>query len=218
MMSIPNHTIVLSTASDVPVLAQYLTASKLQLAINRFIFKDWPNEPKQLEHYTSQIESAHDDPQTSSYKIVDDRSGYIVAHLVVTKQGAMVAGGQSALKADAESPTIPDYIVPEAFLTVMKAAQEVDAAVEDVDRLQLTWLYVRAESRRQGIGSQLVAFALEQAQSQSLPLVTAAEPQAYAFMKKQGFTDTKHVDIDLARWALPNCGYGTFRLSGIISR
>ncbi|KAF2226938.1 hypothetical protein BDZ85DRAFT_167876, partial [Elsinoe ampelina] len=227
----PAHSLLPTHPLDTPLLGQFLSASKLQLTINRFIFKSWPNSEKQLAHYTAQIESAHGDSQISSFKVVHDKSGEVVGHLVLTREGARAGGGGDDDEGKREEgegkegkegdekqgrPEVPEYLVPEAFFAVLDAAQEIEKEVQGRERLTLTWMYVRSESRRQGIGSGLVAFALETARKDGLPLVTAAEPQAYEFMKKQGFKDTKHVDFDLAKWALPNCGYGAFRLSGLI--
>ncbi|KAF4552126.1 Hypothetical protein D9617_11g009750 [Elsinoe fawcettii] len=216
-MAAPKHSIVPTTKDDVKILARYLQASKLQLAINRFVIKDWPNEKWQLEHYTAQVKGAHENPDHGSYKVVDEESGEILAHLVLTKYAASTKIPNDSAAGEAHVFSVPDGLVPEFFFEIMNAVQDIEWQVADRDRLDLTWFYVRPQSRRQGIGSQLVKFALARAKEQDLPLVTAAEPQPYDFMKKRGFKDTKHADFDLAKWAPPNSGYGTFRLSGIIA-
>ncbi|KAG8627982.1 hypothetical protein KVT40_003855 [Elsinoe batatas] len=225
----PNHSLLPTHRFDTPLLGQFLSASKLQLAINRFIFKSWPHSEKQLAHYTAQVESAYGDSQIASFKVVHDRSGEVVAHLVLTREEARGGGEGDADERNRDEgkgeegdgkegrPDVPEYLVPEPFFAVIDAAEEIEKEVEGRERLTLTWMYVRPESRRQGIGSGLVAFALETARKEGVPLVTAAEPQAYDFMKKRGFRDTKHVDFDLAKWAPSNSGYGVFRLSGLIA-
>lgn len=70
--------------------------------------------------------------------------------------------------------------------------------------------------RRRGIGSLLVQIAFDKAKAEGLPLVVLSEPEAHPFMVKQGFTDRKHVDIDLAKWAAPYSGFGLFRLFEMI--
>jgi GNAT superfamily N-acetyltransferase len=76
-------------------------------------------------------------------------------------------------------------------------------------------MFVKPEFRKQGIGSQLLERAFEEARTANLTLVTCAEPLAYGFFTKQGFQSTKHGDIDLRRWSPDYCGYGVFRITGI---
>jgi hypothetical protein len=56
----------------------------------------------------------------------------------------------------------------------------------------------------------------EKAKIENLPLIVCSEPQAYEFFVKKGFGDTKHGDMDLSKWAPPYCGFGIFRLYGMI--
>jgi hypothetical protein len=56
----------------------------------------------------------------------------------------------------------------------------------------------------------------EKAKAEGVPLALCSEPTAYGFFLKQGLKDTKHVDIDLSKWAPAYCGFGVFRISGMI--
>ncbi|KAF9637086.1 hypothetical protein BFW01_g7982 [Lasiodiplodia theobromae] len=121
---------------------------------------------------------------------------------------------------------------PEVFWTVTRAIAEINEETATIDRIgevtvllgppstnnhpELTWIYVSAAHRKRGIGSELVRLASEKAKAAGLPLAVGSEPQAYGFFLKQGFKDTKYADIELRRWAPDNCGFGVFRISGMI--
>ncbi|KAI0166585.1 hypothetical protein GGR57DRAFT_496847 [Xylariaceae sp. FL1272] len=55
-MKVPNYTVVPVTEDDIPVIGTFLQHSKLQLAINRFVIQNWPNEQFQKTHYKVSIE------------------------------------------------------------------------------------------------------------------------------------------------------------------
>jgi predicted N-acetyltransferase YhbS len=78
-------------------------------------------------------------------------------------------------------------------------------------------MYVKPSSRRQGIGSGLVTLALQKAKEASVPCFISAEPQARPLYLKLGFKDTEHFDIDLREYVPENCGFGVFRISGMIN-
>jgi hypothetical protein len=56
----------------------------------------------------------------------------------------------------------------------------------------------------------------DKATAEGLPLTLCSEPQAYDFYAKRGLRDTKHAEVDLSKWAPAYCGYGVFRISGMI--
>jgi hypothetical protein len=58
--------------------------------------------------------------------------------------------------------------------------------------------------------------AIEAASKAGLPLSVSSEPYAHNFFLSQGFEDTKHVDVDLRKFSQENCGYGPFRVSGMV--
>lgn len=134
-MSIPNHSILPVSASDLPTLAQFLRSSKLQLAINRFLFKDWPNEAAQIANYTSAVESGFKDPDPSTdrLKVVDDKSGEIVAHLVLTRKRP--SSTEASTDQEDEKQNVPNGVDPEVFTTVTKAVTKVDQEMEGIDHL-----------------------------------------------------------------------------------
>lgn len=230
-MSILNHSILPATEADLPVIAGFLLASKLQLAVNRFLFKDWPNEPAQRDLYTSAVEGGFKDPQSTTLKVVDDRSGETVAHLILKRR----TGGEAkepAVDVDG-TQEVPRGMDPDVLPTVMRMIREVDEEMQGIDHirendsvhvsciftdryLEITHIYVKPTSRRQGIGSQLVQLSIEKAKAAGVPLAIASEPDAHEFFLRQGFRDTKHSDIDLSQWAPPHSGWGVFRLAGMI--
>jgi hypothetical protein len=56
----------------------------------------------------------------------------------------------------------------------------------------------------------------DRAKAEGVPLALCSEPAAYDFFVKLGFRDTRHVDIDLSKWAPAYSGFGMFRLAGMI--
>lgn len=221
------HSILPVTEADIPTISRFLAASKLKLAINRFLFKDWPNKSAQTAQYTSAIESSLKNPDVTSLKVVDDTTQEIIAHLGVTHRKPSLAKPEAGSNRD-----VPPGMEPEVFWTVTRAIREINEETATIDRIgennvllgtpstnshpELTWIYVSTAHRKRGIGSELVRLASEKAKAAGLPLAVGSEPQAYGFFLKQGFKDTKHADIDLRRWAPDNCGFGVFRISGMI--
>jgi N-acetylglutamate synthase-like GNAT family acetyltransferase len=80
----------------------------------------------------------------------------------------------------------------------------------------VTFIFIKPTHRRSGIGSQLVQLAVEKAKDAGIPLHVTTEPDAHEFFLSQGFKDTKSSDIDLAKWASKNSGFGIFSLFGMI--
>lgn len=58
--------------------------------------------------------------------------------------------------------------------------------------------------------------AIEKSKQEGIPLAAHAEPAAYQFFKSLGFKDTIRAEFDLAQFAPPHSGFGSFRLQGII--
>jgi N-acetylglutamate synthase-like GNAT family acetyltransferase len=79
--------------------------------------------------------------------------------------------------------------------------------------IEITYIFVKSSSRRNGIGSQLVRECRKRAEGAGFPLVVSSEPAAYEFFLKNGFNESKHFDFDLSKWALPYSGFGIFRLT-----
>ncbi|KAJ4300918.1 hypothetical protein N0V90_003006 [Kalmusia sp. IMI 367209] len=207
-----SHSIIASTEADIPVLAAFLQSSKLNLAINRFLFKDWPNDAAQKAQYTSAIEGSFKNTAATSLKVIDDTTGDIIAYLFLTRRKP---NEPPKTQNDAANQVQPDAMNKEVASTVHKAVEEINRQWTNVDYLELTHIFVRPESRKKGIGAELIRRAIKEARAASVPLVTCAEPPAFKFFQKQGFKSGNHVDIDLRQWAPENCGWGIFRITGI---
>jgi GNAT superfamily N-acetyltransferase len=224
-MSTTTHSIYPATESDLPIFAHNLHESKLALTINRVLWKDWPNDAAQRPQYTNAIESSFKNDSSDMFKVVDDETGTIVGHLVVT-----LIKPQKVEEGDGKA-NMPGGVNPDVFKTVMEFAKEVDT-FRDVEHfgkffdgkmkgsakvsIELTHIFVTPSHRRRGIGTQLVKLAVEKAEKAGLPLALGSEPAAHDFFLTQGFKDTKHVDIDLRKWAAEYSGFGIFRFSGMV--
>jgi hypothetical protein len=132
---IPNHTVSNFAEADLLTIAKHLRESKLELAINRFLFKDWPNEEAQTANYNRAIESGFKNPDSEKLKVVDDTTGKIVAHLVVThkkpsKENKKATGGDP----DAPPP-VPDYFNSEILNWVITASSGIEEVVKDIEYL-----------------------------------------------------------------------------------
>lgn len=62
----------------------------------------------------------------------------------------------------------------------------------------------------------MVQLAIEKAKDMGLPIFVSSEPQARSLFVKAGFKETSFFDIDLSPRAPEHCGFGVFRLSGLI--
>ena len=83
--------------------------------------------------YTSAVESSFKDPSSELLKVVDDKSGDIVAHLVLTQKKPRDTELHSE-KEEAEENS-PEGFEPELLAMVKKAGTEVDKEAEGIDRL-----------------------------------------------------------------------------------
>lgn len=143
-MSILKHSIHPITSADVPALANHLLASKLQLAINRFLFKDWPNDSAQRAIYSNAVEGGFKDPESTTLKVVDDTSGEIVGHLVLTRRKAEKAETETPLAGDAgekQNQNVPAGFNPEVLATVGEMIKEVDKEVKDIEHIRSFHLF-----------------------------------------------------------------------------
>ncbi|KAI1424638.1 hypothetical protein F5Y12DRAFT_750938 [Xylaria sp. FL1777] len=219
-MAVPNYSVVPITDADIPTIGGFLQDSKLDLAINRFLVKDWPNFPVQKAHYTHAIERGVSNPQTTSLKVVDNASGQPVAHLFYTKKASRRVENDKPTTEEKGGHTeneVPVGFVPDVYWAVMSAVEELEPNLDTDEFIELTHLYVQPSSRRQGIGSWLLHIAQEAAIAAKLPLTLFAEPNHHDFFVNRGFGDVKNVDIDLRTWAARLSGYGVFRVSRMVS-
>jgi predicted N-acetyltransferase YhbS len=70
---------------------------------------------------------------------------------------------------------------------------------------------VRNTHRKYGIGTVLMQLAIEKAKEVGIPLALNSVPAAHNFYLRLGFRDLNHMDVDLAKWAPANSGYGIWR-------
>ncbi|KAI0515064.1 hypothetical protein F5B22DRAFT_608164 [Xylaria bambusicola] len=215
-MPVPNYSVVPITKEDIPLISAFLQASKLQLAINRFLVKDWPNDQFQKVHYTRAIEGGVSNPQTTSLKVINNTTGQAVAHLFYTEKPSTPAGDVEATTGGEKNQVkkeIPAAFNPAVYQAVMEAVEKLEPRLETDKYMELTHLYVEPSSRGQGIGSWLLQIAQEAAEAAKLPIVLCSEPNHHDFFVNRGFKDVKHADIDLAQWAASWSGYGVFRIT-----
>jgi predicted N-acetyltransferase YhbS len=82
--------------------------------------------------------------------------------------------------------------------------------------IALTHIYVKPSSRKRGIGSSLIGLCLEKGKQAGIPVFVCSEPQARQLYLGLGFRDTGFADIDLSQHGPEHCGFGVFRLSGMV--
>jgi len=200
--------------SDLSVIADFVHSSKLSLTINRLLFKDWPNEAAQKAVYTKAVESAFDDPSVEGLKAL--MNGEIVGYVGLTRKRPAKNVTDRPLATDEDGmPPPPDHFNPEVLMMVSNAVTEINKEMEGIDHFELTYIHVKPSYRRRGVGSRLVQRCLDTAKSVGVCVRVSSEPAAHEFFVHQGFEDTKHVDMDLARYAPPYSGFGVFRLAGM---
>jgi hypothetical protein len=120
------------TSDDLPTLIQFLHESKLALTINRLLWKDWPNDICQRPQYINAIESSFKSESCEIFKAVDDESGMIVGHLVLTLRKPATSEVRAATEEGDEKPKIPNGINEEVLAVVAKFAAEVET-LKDVE-------------------------------------------------------------------------------------
>ncbi|OJJ00779.1 hypothetical protein ASPVEDRAFT_40305 [Aspergillus versicolor CBS 583.65] len=206
------YTIRQFEASDVAATGELLFTQKLGLTINRLLFKNWPNEEAQRKNYTSTL--ANLDPATmEALTVVENASGEIVGHLIMTRKRPAPKTENAGNGKEGE---VPDHFNADVLSAVMRVASELDVVMKDTDHIELTYMIVKPEHRGQGLGQSLLSHVANKAKIEGVPVALVSEPQAYGYWEKKGFTETEYRDIDLAQWAPPHSGFGTFRLSGMV--
>ncbi|KAL4969879.1 GNAT family N-acetyltransferase [Aspergillus stella-maris] len=217
-MSVKDYTIRPFENADIPATGELLYQSKFKLTINRLLFNNWPNAEIQRQNYMSTLENL-DLKIMESLTVIDDKSGQVVGHLTVTRKRLTSKKAQiSEADGDEDAPThrTTDFFNADVVEAVQEACMELDKPMADVDHLNLTFIIIHPNHRGQGLGKRLMEHLFNKSKSLGIPIVVSSEPQVYEYFKKQGFKDVNHVDFDLARWAPPYSGFGTFRLAGIV--
>ena len=83
-------------------------------------------------------------------------------------------------------------------------------------------LFVDPEFQRQGIGSSMVEYGNQLADKAGLPILDSTTSRGYPILKKAGFMNVGHVNIDLKEWAEGgkakggDRGYGNYRLYDMV--
>jgi N-acetylglutamate synthase-like GNAT family acetyltransferase len=82
--------------------------------------------------------------------------------------------------------------------------------------LELTHIFISQDHRNHGLGKELVRLCVQTAKARGLPLTVGSEPQVHSFFGKMGLKDFKHSEWDLEKWADEFCGFGKFRIWGMV--
>lgn len=143
-MSNSKHSVQPLTQADLPSLANSLIAAKLQLAINRFLFKDWPNEPAQRAIYTDSAKRNIDDPDNTCLKAVDDVSGEMVGYIIITHVNPRIEtpATDNTNASQGQQPNIPDAFDPEVLPTVIKMIESVHTETENIEHIRWSPLQI----------------------------------------------------------------------------
>lgn len=128
------YSILAATHDDLAVLAAYLQASKLNLAINRFLYDDWPNNAVQKAKYTSAIAGSLDDPATISLKVVNTTAGELIAYMFLTPR---TSGKSKDLPNSTADKGNMDGLNREVLATVNKVVAEINRQWTNTDYLGL---------------------------------------------------------------------------------
>lgn len=88
-----------------------------QLAINRFLTTDCTNASAQQDYELQAVMANLDDPNVIIYKVVDNETGAMVAHLVLTRLGKKEERGKKV------------------SITVMQAIQYINEEVQVINRI-----------------------------------------------------------------------------------
>lgn len=86
----------------------------------------------------------------------------------------------------------------------------------------MTYICTAPFHKRRGVGWSLLQPCLDMARAEGggggagLPVCVCSEPAAREFFESAGFQGQWHYDIDLAKFAPQDSGYGLFRLTGMV--
>jgi hypothetical protein len=134
-MSTGSFSILPVEEADLSTLAQFVQESKLPLTINRLLIKNWPNHEFQKENANNAVGRNVKNPSTARFKAVDEESGLMVGHIVLTlKKPYEADDAHPATLPGNDQPSVPNGMVEEVFRTVVATASELDTE-KDVDHL-----------------------------------------------------------------------------------
>lgn len=131
-VQIPGHSIVPISLSDLSTFASFVQASKLPLTVNQFLYKDWPNEAAQSAQCKRTVERGFEDPSSEKLKVVENETGSMVGHLVLTHRKPNVEAPTEAVTGEQE---VPDGMDPDFLAVIMEAVAVVDEPAKDKEHL-----------------------------------------------------------------------------------
>ncbi|PKX98509.1 GNAT family N-acetyltransferase [Aspergillus novofumigatus IBT 16806] len=200
-----NYAISPVESSDLLFLAKFIHSAKLSLSINRLLYQPWPNETIQKRQYTGAVEGAFADSSMECFKATDGESNAIIGYIVFARKAATKEDPMAPVKAGSpdDGPNAPEGMNPGVLAEVTAANMDISKATEHIDRYELVYMCVEPSYQRQGVGSSLLQLGFDRARAEGLPLVATAEAPAYGFFDTLGFKETRHVDIDLRKYAPP---------------
>lgn len=137
-MSNSKHSVQPFVRADVSTQANFLVAAKLQLPINRFLFKDWPNEPAQRRVYTDAAKGNFEGAENTCLKVVNDASGEMVGYIVIThRPEGKPLFAKKDQKASQDQPIkVPEGFDPDVLLTVLKMIEEVHKKMDGIEHIR----------------------------------------------------------------------------------
>lgn len=119
--------------SDFTTLAEFIHSSKLSLAINGFLYDDWPNEAAQKPIYRQAVESSFNNPESHCLKAVDQESGDILGYLVLTRKRP--GQGSSPEEESTAGQEVPEGMNRDVFCAVAQAVNIINQETDKLDRL-----------------------------------------------------------------------------------
>ncbi|KAJ5621561.1 hypothetical protein N7528_006344 [Penicillium herquei] len=201
---------------DLPFLGKFIHSAKLALSINRLIYLNWPDEELQSAQYLRAVTSGFHNTSAECFKAIDNVTGEIVGYINITGK-SQEAENLSDKNPDPKAP-IPDGLNPPLLAEVDNAVSEIAKETDGMERFAITYMCVKPTAQRNGVGSKLVQLGIDRAKAGGVPLTVCAEAPSIPFFTSLGFVETKHVDMDLRKYAPDNSGFGIFRLAGMIWR
>jgi hypothetical protein len=131
-MSELKHTISPLTPADHPAMAISLFEAKLPLTINRLLWQSWPNEEGQMAQYARTAETSSQNADMERLKVVDDASGNMIGHVVVTRKRPNPSNDHVRVEDSEGNKPVPEGMNEPVFRAVVSAGVELDTH-KDID-------------------------------------------------------------------------------------
>jgi hypothetical protein len=107
--------------------------SNMAQATNRFLFLDWPNETAQISLYLSAAEQNFTSPHVEMYKAIDNISGQMIAHLILTRK--LPREADATLEASSEAHCIPVGLNVEFQTNLRRTLAGLQKDMAEIDHL-----------------------------------------------------------------------------------